>query len=799
MDTKNANRRQLEEILAIKDFVSQCRSKWWWFAVSVAVCMAGAALYVKVTPNVYKRYASVMIKSDSNTRTRSFTQQLANMGDLTGFSSTSDVQNEILCMQSPDIILETVKRLNLDYNYEIESIFGDKVLYGNALPFRIKISDIGDEQYVQLTLQQTGKSVTLKNLTYRQKGETVKDEREYTCQIGSSVNTSLGKITVEGNMSSNATIDDEIQVTRIGYYPSTMTLLSRLSFTLSDKQASIIDLVCKDEIPQRAEDVLNTIISTYNESWVRDKNMMAISTSEFINEQIQLIEKGLGSVDGSISSFKSRNQMMDMTQANMQALGQTTNSEGIVRNTTNELYMVNYIKDFITKDPSYRLLPTGLGISSSSIQNQIASYNTLVLQRNSIVQNSSEQNRLVVDIDNQLNGIREAILTGLDNEQIRMKKIIEAERGNISAYEGKISRSPLQERELLSVERQQKVKESLYLYMLQKRAENELSQAFTAYNTRIVTTPKGSMTPVAPSKGKIFTLAFLLGLIVPIVVLYARTLFNTKVRGKIDLEGMSVPYIGEIPAYRRNKNRKKEGTKGVQIVFEGQSRKPINEAFRVVRTNMEFMLGNLTGQNKVIMNTSLNPGSGKSFLITNIAASEAKKGKKVVIVDVDMRRATVSNLVGKPSEGLSNYLAGLSETCQAHPVAGNEGLYVIPVGTTPPNPTELLFNPRFEELIGQLRSEYDYVFLDCPPVDIVADSSIIAKWADLTLFIIRAGLMERAMLADIDQFYKDKKFHNMCLILNATKNAGGRYGYHYGYHYGYGSSYGSYYGNGSDE
>lgn len=795
MDAKNANtnRQQLEDILAIKDFIALCLAKWRWFVISMFVCLACAALYIKVTPKIYTRQASVMIKSDANTRRGAISQQIADMGDIAGFSSSSDVQNEILCMQSPDIILETVKRLNLDYNYKKKSIICGKTLYGNNLPVHISISGLGDEQYVNVTLKQKGDNIVLKNLSYKKAGEEFSDNKEYTCKIGESVNTPVGAILVEGNANGQTAFDGEIEVTRTGYYSSTTKLLHKLSFSLSNKQASVINLTCNDEIPQRAEDVLNTIISAYNESWVRDKNMIAISTSEFIGERIKIIEQELGNVDSDISTFKSKNQMVDMAQANSHALGQTTSSESIVRNTTNELYMLNYIKDFIKKDATFRLLPAGIGISNPSIQSQISAYNTLVLQRNSFVQNSSEHNRIVVDLDKQLSSIRESILTSLDNEQVLMKKVIDAERGNISAYESKISQSPLQERELLSVERQQKVKEALYLFLLQKREENELSQAFTAYNTRIVSTPRGSMVPTSPSKKKVFALAFLLGLIIPICILYLRASLNTKVRGKADLNGLSVPYIGEIPLYKINLKQKHEDI-GMQLVFDGESRKPINEAFRVARTNMEFMLNNIGGNKNVIMNTSMNPGSGKSFLIANLAASEAQKGKKVVIIDADMRRATISELVGKPAEGLSNYVAGFTDTCDAIPVEGKSGMFIIPVGAMPPNPTELLFYPRFEELINRLRSEYDYVFIDCPPVGIVADSNIIAKWADMTLFIVRSGLLERTMLTEIEQFYQEKKFNNMCLLLNATRESHGRYGYHYGYHYGYGYGYGNYYG-----
>lgn len=764
----------------MKEFFGKCKRRWWWFVVSVAACMVCAFVYVKTVRPIYTRYAAVMIKEDTNSKASSFQSQMSKLGGMSPFSSSSDVQNEIIFMQSPDISLEVVKRLELDYNYSRKGLLSRKALYGQTLPVRIKLNDVADEQTVSLKLLISNENVVISEIKTAWAGEKIEDKEQYTCAYGGDVTTAVGAVHVERVGTTQLEKPVEIDVVRTGYYVTTQMWQSRLSFTLVNKQASVIGITCNDEIPQRAEDVLNTIISAYNESWVRDKNTLAVSTSEFINERIKIIEKELGTVDSNISSLKSSNQMVDMAQANLQALGQTASSETALRNLTTELYMIDYIIKYIQSDPSYRLLPTGMGISNSAVQTQIAQYNTLVLQRNSIVQNSSERNRLVLDIDEQLAGYRDAILLGLSNDQIRLKNSITAEQGNIATYERKITNSPLHERDLLTVERQQKVKEALYIYLLQKREENELSQTFTAYNTRLVTTPKGSMVPSSPKTGRIYALAFLLGFFIPLLLIYLRTVLNTKLRGKSDLDGLNVPYIGEIPYYSTGIGQKMKAL-GVKIFFEAKSRKPINEAIRVVRTNMEFMLNNQSEDKKVVMITSFNPASGKSMLLANIAASEAQKGKRVVIVDFDMRRSSASNLVGNPDNGISNYIAGFSDKCPEIKVEGQENLFVIPVGVMPPNPTELLYNPRVTELMEHLRREYDYIFLDCPPVDIVADTSIIAKWADMTIFVARVGLLERSHIPEVQKVYDNHKFNNMCLLLNGTKVTDSRYGYGYGY------------------
>ena len=438
-------------------------------------------------------------------------------------------------------------------------------------------------------------------------------------------------------------------------------------------------------------------------------------------------------------------------------------------------------------------LPSNSGIGSANIESQISEYNQMVLDRNRLIANSSEKNPLVKDLANSLQSMQNTIIQSVDNHIVSLNTQIRSIKQQEAATTQQLASNPNQAKYLLSVERQQKVKEELYLYLLQKREENELSQAFTAYNTRVITAPRGSASPTAPKKMNILLVAFVLGLLAPAVVIFMMENMNTRVRGRKDLENMNVPFVGEIPLAggKKKKSDKKNKEDEYTIVVKEKSRNVINEAFRVVRTNLEFMAQG----NKVIMVSSLNSGSGKTFITMNLATSFAIKDKKVVVVDLDMRRASLSIYVNKPKTGISNYLGGQVSDWKEMVVksAHHANLDVIPVGTLPPNPSELLFSPKMEILIENLRKTYDLVVIDCPPVEIVADASIIAKWADMTLFIVRAGLMEREMLPMVDSYYTDRKFNNMAMLLNGTTAAyGGRYGYHrygyrYGYHYGYGS------------
>jgi capsular exopolysaccharide synthesis family protein len=388
------------------------------------------------------------------------------------------------------------------------------------------------------------------------------------------------------------------------------------------------------------------------------------------------------------------------------------------------------------------------------------------------------------------------MIASIDNSIVALNTQIRNLQGSQASTTSKIASNPTQAKYLLSVERQQKVKESLYLFLLQKREENELSQAFTAYNTRIVEQPGGSTAPTSPNSRNILAIAFVIGLVIPFGVVYLLEMSNTKVRGRKDVSNLTIPFIGEIPqngSARRKKGKKNDDdaeSKAKRIVVRDGKRDIINESFRVLRTNVEFMC-NSAEQNNIIAITSFNPGSGKSFISINLGMSLAIKRNKVLVLDGDMRHGSASAYVGSTERGLSSYLSGAESDINSLIVRDNECeyLHVLPIGTVPPNPTELLESPRFAKLIQELKPIYNYIVIDCPPIEVVADAQIIDRYADRTFFVIRAGLFERAMLPELDRLYNDKKYHNMAFMLNGTRNEQGRYGYSHSYRYGYGYGY----------
>lgn len=784
INQKNIKQEQQNDFIRLRDLLYLCLSKWKWFIFSLAVTLGSAFFYILRTPPVYTRTALVLIKEDS--KNKSVSSDINAFSDLGLLQSGTNINNELIVFQSPAVMTEVVKRLRLYMNYFIPAKFHRQVAYGATLPVTVSIDGLSEDESAEFVLQMESDS-TVYLSDFIRNGESI-DREDIKGHLFDTIPTPLGKIKIEPTPYYVNGCPYTLYISRSDLHGAIEIYSENFSVVLNNKKASVINLFFKDCSIQRAEDVLNTLISVYNENWVKDKNLIAVSTSMFINERLKVIERELGSVDEDISSYKSEHLLPDVQAASNMYMAQSSQTNAQILVLNNRLYMTRYVRDYLAnKSNKTHLLPANSGIESTNIELQISEYNTNLLQRNSLVANSSTRNPLVVDMDRALAAMREAIITSIDNQLITLNAQIESLQRTEQQTTSRIANNPTQAKYQLSVERQQKVKEALYLFLLQKREENELSQAFTAYNTRIITPPSGRMIPTAPVRQNILLVAFALGLLIPVVVIFIHENMNTTLRGRKDLEGMTVSFIGEIPLFTGKKKGffSKKLQEVMTVVVKEGCRDIINEAFRVLRTNLEFM-ADMDKKSNVIVITSFNPGSGKSFLTLNMAVSLAIKEKKVLVIDGDMRHASASSHIDSPESGLSDYLNGRVGQLGDIIVTDKkyEYLDILPVGTIPPNPTELLFGQRLKQVIDAARERYDYVLIDSPPIELVADTQIIEKLADRTIFVLRAGLFERGMLTELENIYNEKKYKNMSIILNGTIGSGGRYGYRYGY-YGY--------------
>lgn len=783
---QESNASNKKEILPLSDVFTMTLRHWPWIILSVVICVGFATLYILRTPKVYTRSAEIQIKDNEDGAAPT------EFKDLGLFQSSSNVQDEIAILDSRDLMEEVVRRLNLDNSYYREGFFHDSIAYGTNLPIDLTIKDIPEAAAVSLKIKvNKSGNVTLSDIKMPKKEL---PDKTYTGKLNDTIMTAIGKMVVKPTSEYKKGKDVDLIFRKTPFESACKSFSGRLGVSLTDKDGNIITLTMADQSQQRADDVLSMLITVYNESWIRDKNQITVSTSNFIDERLGVIEDELGNVDSDISAYKSANLIPDVQAAASMYMEKSQKAEEEILKLNNMLQMMKDIRSYLNSHNSNNQLmpsmPANGGVSSQGITTQINDYNKRVLQRNALAEKSSEQNPIVIQLDGQIAAQRKAIMSTVDNEIADLSNKLKTYRGSEAQTTSRIATNPTQAKNLLSVERQQKVKEELYLFLLQKREENELSQSFTAYNTKIVNRPGPSDVPPSPRKMHVLGLAFLLGLAIPFGVTYVRESNNTKLRGRKDIKQLKVPFLGEIPQDPASKGKKAKDSDRTILVKAG-ARDIVNEAFRVLRTNVEFLAA-ADGSSSVIAVTSFNPGSGKSYITVNLAMSIALKDKKVLVIDGDMRRGSASAYVDSPSKGLSNYLSGAISDVNSVIVKSKdcERLNVLPVGSVPPNPSELLGLPKFAEMLEALKSQYDFIFIDCPPIEMVADTQIIDRYADRTFFIIRAGLLERAMIPEVDNLYESKKYKNMALILNGTSNLKGRSGYGYGYGYGNGYKYG---------
>lgn len=785
-----------KQAVSLADVFFITQRHWPWIIVSVFICMGLATLYILCTHKVYTRSAEILIKEDNNAGSVSDEYSLGGL-----FQNNTNIKNEMASIQSKDLMDEVVRRLNLDVTYMKEGTFHNTVVYGSELPVQVTVAGFPEDLDYKMTVKVSKSGdVTISNLE--------SDENDYSGKklkgkLGTPIGSPIGNILVTRTPNYVKGEDVELMVTKSPIESARDAVLKRMNISMSDKDGTVLNLKINDKSMERGDDILRTLIDVYNESWILDKNQIAKSTSSFIDERLAVIEKELGNVDSNISDYKSANLLPDVDAASKLYMDESQKTSAEILALSTQLQMARHIRSYLNSEKSTdQLLPTNGLVDDQTLLSQICDYNRTMLQRNALVDKSSANSPVVKPIDVELASQRKAIAGTVDNMIRDLSTQISGLQGREASTISHLSSNPRQAKYLLSVERQQKVKESLYLYLLEKREENELSQAFTAYNTKIINKPGGSKRPSSPNRKYILAGAFLLGLLIPFGVTYVREMTNTKLRGRKDLDKLVAPFLGEIPAYAVEKGKEKLDPKREIVVQQGK-RDIINESFRVLRTNIEFMKsGKTTPGAEVIATTSFNPGSGKTFITVNVARALALKSKRVLVIDGDMRHGSTSVYVGNPSKGLSNVLNGSVEDVNSVivPIKGSQHMFVLPKGTTPPNPAELLELPRFAEMLDKLRGEYDYIMIDCPPIEVVADTQIINRYVDRTIFIARAGLLERAMIPELDKLYREKKFKNMSVILNGTANGTGMYGNSHGYRYGYGYGYGYgyHYGNDND-
>lgn len=771
MQTNNSSNKN-DQGLNIVDLFMYLASQWKWFLLSILICGGIAWYNYARAPLVYFRSATVIIKDPSNKASTSGLDRFDN------FINKVNVANEILQFRSKKLMREVVQRVHADVSYQIKDGLRNNELY-NESPVLVSLPDALPEQSFSFTMTlKDAKTVTLSDFS----GIEAKPSYEVALNDTVAIIEGMNVVVTATNYLRDSWLNTPIRVQKLPVESMVNYYKNALGIQQEEEEASILTLALKDSSPARAEDVLNTLITVYNEEAIKEKNQVAVNTANFINERLIIIERELGNVESNLESFKQRNQIVDIASSAGMYMTESQKYNADAMELETQLRLANFIKDYLT-DPSKEtdLIPSNTGISDMNIENQISLYNAAKLKRDHLIDDSSVNNPVVQELNNSLRAMKQSIIRAVDNMIVSLNvKRNDAQNREMRAQD-RVTAIPTKERQMLSIERQQKIKEALYLFLLNKREENALSQAMADNNARVIDGAEGSNAPISPNRNRILLLGLLVGIALPGAVCLAILFMDTRVHGRKDIEGVtSVPYLGEIPL---DKEAMKDHRRKVKAVKE-QGDDIVSEAFRILRTNMAF-LSKKDKPAQVITFTSFNIGAGKTFIARNLSMSLAYMKKRVVMVDLDIRKGTLSRHFGHYHVGVTNYLS--DNTVKVDDIIQHqEGFDLIPAGILAPNPAELLMDNRLDELMNELRTRYDYIIADNVPVGLIADATIANRIADLTIFVVRAGKLDRRQLPDIEKLYQEKKLKNMALVLNGANPERHGYGYSYGYGYGYG-------------
>ena len=792
---ENNMNEQDEEKINYQELLFRYIIHWPWFVASVLVCLIGAWVYLHFQTPVYQVSASIMIKDDKK---GSGSTDLGNLGIGGVITSTQGIDNEIEVLRSKTILKEVVNNLELYITYYDEDEFPEKELYQTS------------PVIVNLTAQEADKLPGSALLAMKLSPEGVLDVNlkvglnEYNQRFeklpavlptdagtfGFALKDSLSGGQMEGHKGERhirAVVSRPFGVAK-GYQGA-------LSIAPTSRTTSVAVVSLMNTNIQRARDFINKLMEMYNRNTNNDKNKVAEKTREFINERIKIIDEELGSTEDKLEAFKRNAGLTDISSdAQLAVSGNAEYEKRRVDNGT----QINLVRDLIKyiNNPlnEYELLPGNIGLSDAGLTTQIGRYNELIIERKRLLRTSTESNPMIVNLDTSIRAMKsnvQAAINGTLQGLLIVKADLEREAGRFSR---RISDAPGQERQYVSIARQQEIKAGPYLMLLQKREENAITLAATANNAKIIDEPVATGGPLSPKPNMIYMIALVLGVGMPVGVIFLIGLTKFKIEGRGDVEKLTrLPIVGDVPLTNEKA--------GSIAVFENQNTL-MSETFRHIRTNLQFMLEN---DQKVILVTSTVSGEGKSFISSNLAISLSLLGKRVIIVGLDIRKPGLNKIFNIPrkEQGITQYLSNPEKNLMdfVQPSDVSKNLYILPGGIVPPNPTELLARDGLDKAIETLKKNFDYVILDTAPAGMVTDTLLVGRVADLSVYVCRADYSRKAEFTLINELAADNKLPNICTIINGLDLKKKKYGYYYGYgkygkYYGYGKRYGYGYGYG---
>ena len=746
-------------IKIIANYLQLVRKYWKWILLSPAICCIATAFYLLTTPKVYERTAKIIVKEESKKGAGEL-DEMTILNEINFFFQGTNINNEREVLQSQKILQEVVERLNLEMSYKKRSGLKEVELYDET-PVKVLLPDT-EKMYREFSLCIKPLSKEKVKMTILEINSRTQRNEPVTVSFFDTVSTPFGRIViVPTDFFDEYTINKSIYVKKLKVHYVTDALKNKLSIS-TDQNTSIITISLTDNSISRAEDILNTLIIAYNENRIAYKNQIVSNTSEFINARLEMLKEELDDMDKNISMYKSSNMIADMKTSAGLFLKESSDYNKEIFELQNKLSVAGFIKDYLA-NPANRnnLIPSNAGMKNEALEKEISEYNTLMLKKSRLLENSSEKSPAVVEVSNALIEMKRSITRSVDNLIKALNLQLSGMKNRAEETNQKIASVPTKEMNVASLERRAKIQEKLYLYLLQKREENELGGAMTVSNYKIVDNAEGSFSPISPKKYKLLFFALVIGFMFPLIILYFKELFDTSVKQLQDVtDNLSIPFLGAIPqirsGYRILKIKKNETENKEWVVIKNGSQDAINEAFRIVRTNINAVTENKTDK-KVLMLTSFDERAGKSFIALNLAVSFGLAKKKTLLIDLNLRNATLSSETASSQLGISDYLSDKTSSIEQITVK-KSNIDFMPVGMLPSNPVELLeADDRLKNLIAELRKRYDYIIIDTTAFDTVADANIIGRISDMTLFIIRERMSNTHKFTELEDFYKNNK------------------------------------------
>lgn len=751
--------------------ISKFFALWPWLIVSVGVCVALGLVYLSFTSPEYRVTASILVQDDKKGTDLGEAEVLQGFGLLSG---KSNVDNEVEIFKSRTLMQQVVQDLQLNIRYYISGKFRKSEIFNRPASLRFirwNNPDGATAQY-NITINRNTRTFNLQDGT-----------KNFAATLGDTLQLKAGDAIVEAGDYLSGWPEKELMLVTISPFEGVVRqYMGSLNIAIPNKQVSVIDLSLTENLPGRGELILNDLVNAYMEANVNDKNRMADGTVKFIDERLALVFKELSGIEKDIEGFKTENKLTDLSAQSRLLLENT--SEYMKEQTTQEvqLSVINSLENFLKDNAnSARVVPSSLVMQDPNFIALVQRYNEIELTRDKLLMSQTVDHPSVITIDGQLRNLRQDLLSSIASVKRGVQVSINELKNRTNGFESQISKVPAKERLFLDFSRQQEIKQELYVFLLKKREETAISKSSNVANARIIDKAKADMFPLKPKKKAVIIQCFLLAILLPFGISFLFDFLNTKVNSLDDVTSTTrVPVLAEI-----GHNEQKDA-----LAITPKAKTIISEQLRALRTNLEYVLADRP--DKIILTTSSMSGEGKSFLSINLSAALTLADKKVILLELDLRKPKITENLNLVKKGFTNYVVSKEENLEQwiQPSGVMENFDVLASGPIPPNPSELLMMlPRMNYLFDQLKQKYDYIVIDTSPVGLVTDAQILAKHASATLYIVRHGFTHKQQLRILEKLYKKNVMPKMNIVINDihfTKSGGGSYyGYAYDY-YGYG-------------